>query len=410
MVPDMLIAMPFSEGDPAHAVIVEKSRQTLSVYRYDGAFSKIADYPCSTGKAVGDKWVSGDMKTPEGVYFFTDHHKDRDLAPVYGSRAFPMNYPNVVDRAQGKDGFAIWLHGTDRPLVPYDSNGCVAMRNADIDALADLIDLEETPILVTDIVRYADVGAMAQERARLTDFTEAWRQRISFGTYHQYLELYHPDYLPPLDWWGDWQTFRRDSADGLGAIGVSLEGLSFYRFQETYVVAFGQRLTIGSHQLPAGRRTLFIREDNGSLRIIGDDHHRIGIALKETQAPLLAAVTQFRRSERAETRVALFVDRWLAAWSSKDIEAYRACYADTFSSKNMSKNQWVKYKASLNRKYARIAVSARDLSYRVTGDAAKVTFTQQYASDRYRSEGQKTLHLRRENGQWKIYREIFSGT
>lgn len=321
-----------------------------------------------------------------------------------------MNYPNVVDREQGKGGFAIWLHGTDRPLVPYDSNGCVAMQNTDIDQLATLIDLEDTPILVTDTVRYADADTMVQQRARLTNFTEEWQHRLSTGTYHQYLKLYHPDYLPPIDWWRDWQAFRRETAKDLGAIDVSLEGLSIYRFRDTYVAAFRQVLHVGSHQLQAGRRTLYIREDEGSLRIVGDDHHRIGPAVKDAHPPLLTAVTQFRQTKGAQARVATFVNRWLTAWSSKDIDAYGACYADTFSSKSMSKWQWVKYKASLNQKYTRIEVSADDLSYRVNGDEAKVTFTQQYASDRYRSEGQKTLHLRRENGQWKIYREIFSGT
>ena len=413
-VPDMLISMPSTpEASPQVAIVVEKSTQTLSVYRYDGEFRKVATYACSTGKTHGDKQISGDMKTPEGVYFFTDHHKDGDLAPVYGSRAFPLNYPNVVDRHDGKGGFAIWLHGTDRPLVPHDSNGCVAMNNQDIDRLATVIDLERTPILIAETLHYMDAGAAASITGRLFDFLDAWRLQLCAGTYQQYLALYHPDYLPPIDWWRIWQTFRRETlaTHVQGGIDLIFDDASFYRDRNTFVAAFRQTLRVGTHSLPAGRRLLYIRDTNAGLRIVGDNYHRIGAEKPQNDrdSPLIAAVRGFQRSDGEQARIAAFVKRWLAAWSDRDLVAYGACYADDFTSKRMTKRQWLKYKQSLNETYSRIQVSARNLSYRVDGNTAVVTFTQRYASDRYRSEGLKTLHLRREKDLWKISREIFNG-
>jgi len=400
------------DASPAHAIVVEKSTQTLMVYRYyDGAFQKIAAYPCSTGKARGDKWVSGDMKTPEGLYLFTAHYNDAELAPIYGTRAYPLNYPNVIDRREGKDGFAIWLHGTDRPLVNNDSNGCVAMNNADIDRLAGLIDLERTPVLIVETVHYVDAATASTLRARLFDFIDQWRRQLTSGTYHQYLAMYDPAYLPPIDWWRDWQDFRRKTA-ATEDIGVVLEGVSLYRHRETLVAVFRQILQVGTYRLPAGRRTLFVRDAGGDLRIIGDDYHRIagGSAGGGGDIPLITAARGFQQTNGAQARVATFVKRWLAAWSSQDIVAYGACYADAFVSKKMSKRQWLDYKKMLNEIYSDIQVSASDLSYRVTADTAVVTFTQRYASNRYRSEGRKTLHLRMEKNQWKIFREIYSGT
>ncbi|MFH1984092.1 MAG: L,D-transpeptidase family protein [Pseudomonadota bacterium] len=411
-VPDILISMSTAPGAaPEYAIIVEKSTQTLSVYRYDGAFQKIAGYPCSTGKANGDKWVSGDMKTPEGVYFFTDHHNDGELAPIYGTRAYPLNYPNVIDRQEGKDGFAIWLHGTDRPLVPYDSNGCVAMNNADIDNLAAFIDLERTPILLAETLHYVDSEGASALRARLLDFVETWGQRLTSGSYHQYLALYDPDYLPPIDWWRDWQDFRRTAAS-IGDVAILLDSVSLYRHQGTLVSAFRQTLQVGPHQRPAGWRTLYIREVDGGMRIVGDDYHRIDAdrADDDGAIPLISATRWFKQSDGAQARLAAFVEQWLAAWSAQDIAAYGDCYAETFMSKKMTKRQWLDYKKSLNETYSSIQVSAKDISYRVAGDTAVVTFTQRYASNRYRSEGRKTLHLRMEKHQWKIFREIYSGT
>ncbi len=51
-----------------HALLVDKSQQRLTVWQIkDGEPSVVESYRCATGENDGDKWVRGDMRTPEGV-------------------------------------------------------------------------------------------------------------------------------------------------------------------------------------------------------------------------------------------------------------------------------------------------------------------------------------------------------
>lgn len=90
MVPQNIVTMAKGEI----ALIVEKATQTLFLYKFDGKFNLETKMKCSTGKLKGRKSKSGDRKTPEGVYFFTGKYFEKDLAPVYGAGAFPVDYPN----------------------------------------------------------------------------------------------------------------------------------------------------------------------------------------------------------------------------------------------------------------------------------------------------------------------------
>ena len=152
--PDSIITLPENEN----AILVEKETQTLYVYsrenkKIDVAFS--AD--CSTGEVFGAKKKAGDKKTPEGVYFLIDEYEDRYLTPVYGKKAFPSDYPNFLDLRLGKEGSAIWIHGTDKTLKPMDSNGCIALENDKILSLADYIQLDSTPLIIVEKIQKTDL-------------------------------------------------------------------------------------------------------------------------------------------------------------------------------------------------------------------------------------------------------------
>ena len=54
--------------------------------------------PVSIGKNGFGKEEEGDRKTPVGVYRLTSFLTDEQLIDFYGLGAFPLNYPNVIDR------------------------------------------------------------------------------------------------------------------------------------------------------------------------------------------------------------------------------------------------------------------------------------------------------------------------
>jgi len=105
--------------------------------------------------------------------------------------------------------------------------------------------------------------------------------------------------------------------------------------------------------------------------------------------------------------VAELITEWVDAWRTKDIERYRACYADDFYAQKMNLHAWIRHKASLNKMYKRIEVSIEDLEISEEQDRSTATFLQRYSSNRLDSVGIKRLNLRRVDGLWKIYRETW---
>lgn len=150
-------------GPPIHlgegvdtAIVVEKRTQTVRLYgRVANGVGLLKTYPCTTGQAEGAKQERGDLKTPDGVYFFSDLLAGERLPNLYGVLALPLSYPNAWDRRAGRSGHGIWFHGSDRltsPFTPRDTQGCVLMRNEDLLELAGLVQPLITPVLIAEEV------------------------------------------------------------------------------------------------------------------------------------------------------------------------------------------------------------------------------------------------------------------
>ena len=132
-------------------LIVIKSTYELKVYDQDGWYGT---YPVVFGsKSLDDKMYEGDRKTPEGTYHIASKrpHEKWDKMMV-------MDFPLAQDLEKFKDrkakglipkgakiGGGIAIHGT----WPHDdmavdlfqnwTNGCVALKNEDVDELYPML-------------------------------------------------------------------------------------------------------------------------------------------------------------------------------------------------------------------------------------------------------------------------------
>ena len=73
----------------------EDPSDSKEFYRFEVAFGKVA----------GDKFLEGDNKTPEGIYFTRQHIKSGLPKKKYGPYAIPLDFPNPVDKFEGKTGY-----------------------------------------------------------------------------------------------------------------------------------------------------------------------------------------------------------------------------------------------------------------------------------------------------------------
>lgn len=395
---------------PEYVVLVEKGPQRLSLLKYDGKLSEVFRMSCSTGENPGPKVRAGDAKTPEGVYFFIKDHKKRDLSPIYGSRAFPIDYPNVIDTRAGRSGNAIWLHGTNKPLIPNDSNGCIVLRNKDINRLAQFITLNRTPMIIVDTISQKPVVPDRHTRNKILDFITAWVRAMESGTYHDYLTYYDAEYLPDLSWWMDWYRLRKEFRRNHMSFSIKTDDISVFQYNGMVTVLLDRKLANPGGAVPTGTVKLFLTRRGGQFRIVGEDHQVLPntLALKKGDHPLVAAGRRLKPAVIEETEIVGLVDGWLSVWSGKSIKAYGAYYAKDFKSEGGADlKAWLAYKKQLNRKYRYIHVTRDKMTIRKDRNRRTVRFIQTYRSSRFKAVGVKELILKREGEQWKIYREIW---
>ena len=406
MLPDSLVLLPVSE----HAIVVEKKTQTLYVYeaQADG-IRLVSKYPCSTGEVAGPKAKAGDKKTPEGVYFLKDEYEDRYLTPVYGKKAFPSDYPNFLDLRQGKQGSAIWIHGTDRALKPMDSNGCVAMENDSILALAKNIRLDATPLIIVQEMGLTDSASLAVKRTAALALIRELGRAMASGSYHEYLSFFSDAYLPEMTWWETWLKFRNQAYGKKTPLSIAFENTGLYAHGNVVVAIMDMTVSIGKEKEYLGKRQLFIQQTEGRSVIIGDLFQKKAKPYLSGEAPLVAAARKLVRDDSDDKAVVETVEQWLAAWSAKDMAEYAGFYDRQFYSDGLGKVAWVKRKKRLARRYDYIHVTGSD--YRVVRqkDGYEVSFMQNYESSGFSTKGLKQLKLVRKGGLWKIFRENWKG-
>lgn len=267
------------KGDSFNAVIVEKDKKKLHVVRVTGnGVSEIKSVTVMTGRADGDKRVSGDAKTPEGVYHVTgflspQRLKDLygDMSKIYGYGAFPISYPNRLDEMQGKTGGGIWLHGVENNRQDPSTKGCVAFDNDDVRAVARYI-ATGTPVVIT---RNAITGSSAQyrkmfEAAKETviRYLKAWGEN-DFDSFRQaYSSSFRSSDGRSIN---SYVAYKRGLASSNPIRLLSADKFRvFYESENEAVAQFYQYYTAGNLS-SYGRKTLYLRREGGSMKIVAEE-------------------------------------------------------------------------------------------------------------------------------------------
>ena len=127
---DRLAAKGLKAG-AAVFIRVFKAESELEVWMQKGAaFELLATYPiCHWAGTIGPKLREGDKQNPEGFYSVGArqiHRKGR------WPRSLNLGFPNTFDKAFGRTGSYILVHGG------CSSTGCFAMTNAVIEEIYNL--------------------------------------------------------------------------------------------------------------------------------------------------------------------------------------------------------------------------------------------------------------------------------
>ena len=120
----------FKLGQPIFVRIYKLSFELEVWIKRGDTFALFATYPiCNFSGQLGPKLRSFDRQSPEGIYQITA----RQLNPASRwHRAFNLGFPNAFDKAKGRTGSYLMVHGG------CSSIGCYAMTNPAIDDLFTL--------------------------------------------------------------------------------------------------------------------------------------------------------------------------------------------------------------------------------------------------------------------------------
>ena len=273
LLPSGLLAVAPSRPGSRHVLVAEKSSQTLFVYEFrDSRGSLMRTLPCTTGKVKGDKEREGDLRTPEGVYWFTRRIPGSELPPLYGAGALVMDYPNHFDLLDGKTGSGIWMHGVEtneRAYVENDTRGCIALRNDHFAALRRLIRLDDTPILVVERLELRPRDEIAAEAAAISDFVERWRSAWESSDIETYLSLHGAEFRAGKLDRRAWARHKRDLARLEGDRRITVRDMTILREKDRAWITFRQEYSSSTHQ-DVGLKQLFVRGSGDTWRIVGE--------------------------------------------------------------------------------------------------------------------------------------------
>ena len=269
----MQIAIPSCFIDIGeYAILVEKSTQKL--YLYDKDYKLLKTFIVTTGQRQGDKALSGDLKTPEGVYFFTVVKDDRELLPQYGVMALPINYPNFIDNTiLRKGGNGIWLHATDqptRPLKPFDTRGCVVATNEDILELAEYINLQTTPMVIVEKIEYDTLEKIANTRQEIYRFIQKWQANWENKNIDGYMDSYSKNFKSNGMGWQKWRKYKESLNHQYKNISIALSDVKILRHSNNIVISFTQKYT-NNKLTSLGVKRLYLALEDDTWKIVGEE-------------------------------------------------------------------------------------------------------------------------------------------
>jgi murein L,D-transpeptidase YafK len=252
-----------------HAIVVDAGHWRVYVYENSAGMPRLVeDYYVTVGKRGIEKEREGDKKTPVGVYHVVSRIPGSKLPDLYGWGAFPIDYPNEWDRARGRTGYGIWLHGVPSDTyarAPQASDGCIAFANPDIAALAGRVQVGATPVIIAERVEWVAPEALLAERDAFAQRLEKWLGDWQSLDSDRYLEHYARGFRSNGMDLAAWRTHKRRVIKATSSIKVSLANVSVFRnpgIREGVVtVTFDQDYRSSSLIQRTRKRQYWVEED-----------------------------------------------------------------------------------------------------------------------------------------------------
>lgn len=276
-VPDVILQLT-----PQHpyAVVVDLSRARLYLLRNDKkGLSLVRQNYAAMGRKGFGKQATGDLRTPLGVYHITGWLDGKKLPEIYGAGALPLNYPNLWDQFKKHSGAGIWLHGVPPDTyvrAPRSSEGCVTMANEDILAIKPYVEKGQTPVIISDQLKWQDKSQSAKERDAFLARIEDWRRKWSEKDTEGYLNFYGPEFTTDGMDREDFAAHKRRINPGKKFIEAKLGDINLFRYPGTggdmMLAEFTLHYRSDNFSAVSQKQQFWRREKNGEWKIFREEN------------------------------------------------------------------------------------------------------------------------------------------
>jgi len=259
-------------------VIFNKSANRLYLARYNGEkIELLKSYHALYGKLPGDKHIEGDLRTPEGVYYFNSFAKYPQISKKLGEMAIGLNYPNPIDKLDGKTGYDILLHATfedGRLQRNFDSEGCVVTQNKNVEEISHFVQLGVTPMLIYGALKPEHLEP--QKFEGLPSFFNKWVAAWNDKNLESYMESYSQNRFVAPDGkkWSDWKTYKGFLNRRYKWINVKARDVRYFIHPKYTMVLFKQDYRSDKYH-SVGTKFLYVENKNGKYQIVSEDFSRV---------------------------------------------------------------------------------------------------------------------------------------
>jgi murein L,D-transpeptidase YafK len=273
MVPNAVLQL--AEGF-AHTIVVDLPRARLYLLENDnGNLRLLRHHYASMGRNGARKQVTGDLRTPVGLYHITHWIDDEALPELYGAGALPLDYPNAWDRHLRRTGSGIWLHGVPRDTysrAPLSSEGCVTMANTDLDSLREYVRFGATPVILSDELEWVPADAVTPVREAFLRRIEDWRARWSARDTEAYLAYYADDFSADGMGRAAFAAHKRRVNASKKFIDIRLSDISLFRYpgadDQVLLAEFRMEYSSDNYAVTTRKQQFWRRGESGDWKII----------------------------------------------------------------------------------------------------------------------------------------------
>lgn len=257
-----------------YAVVIDLTRNRAYLFENkDNQARLVADIYAGIGSEGFGKELRGDKKTPIGVYFVTSQLADGDLDELYGIGAFPLNYPNALDRERERTGGGIWIHGVPRNTwtrAPQSSRGCVTIANRDFERLMGRVKARKTPVILTESINWVDSAQQADDHDGVLAAMKQWAEDWQSLNTERYLEHYSPDFVGQQMNFPQWKEHKYRVNENKEWIKLGLGDISLFKDprEDIIVATFLQDYQSNNFSSRDYKRIFWQRQESGDWKIL----------------------------------------------------------------------------------------------------------------------------------------------